>query len=93
MVGRVYNNRSESLRHCTQDLRPGFFLPVRVLSRLYRRLSLERPAAFGRHLNALRKVEWVVYARRPFGGPEPVLEALAHLTESSGIERSRWCGN
>jgi hypothetical protein len=74
--------------------RPGFFLPVRVLSRLFRRLFLERLLAahdagrlqfFGNHapladvrafaayLAPLRKIEWVVYAKRPFGGPEAVL--------------------
>ncbi len=74
--------------------RPGFFLPVRVLSRLFRRLFLDgllalhaagRLAFFGEavgladrdafsaHLAPLRKAEWVVYAKRPFGGPEAVL--------------------
>src|SRR5205085_6279100 len=68
--------------------RPGFFLAVRVLSRLFRRLFLERltaahqtgrleffadqaalaePAAFKAHLAALRKHEWEVHAKRPFG--------------------------
>ena len=77
--------------------RPGFFLPVRVLSRLFRRLFLERltaayqagrleffadqaalaePAAFKNHLDALQKIEWVVYAKRPFGGPDAVLARL-----------------
>src|SRR5438128_1749358 len=67
--------------------RPGFFLSVRVLSRLFRRLFLERlttayqagrlqffaeqvalaePAVFKAHLGALRKVEWVVYAKAAF---------------------------
>lgn len=92
--------------HC----RPGFFLPVRVLSRLYRRLFLERlqaafdntklqffghlahliePAAFGRQLNALRKLEWVVYAKRPFGGPEQVLAYLGRYTHRVAIANSR----
>ena len=74
--------------------RDGFFLPVRVLSRLFRRLFLEKltaayhagrvkffgnqttladPDAFKHHLVPLRKTEWVVYAKRPFGGPEAVL--------------------
>jgi hypothetical protein len=90
--------------------RPGFFLPVRVLSRLYRRLFLERlraafdeaklqffgrlahlvdPAPFGRHLNALREVEWVVYAKRPFGGPEQVLAYLGRYTHRVAIANSR----
>jgi hypothetical protein len=74
--------------------RPGFFLPVRMLSRLFRRLFLEKLGAahdaghlqfFGEHLHLAehdaftaslapcRKAEWVVYAKRPFGGPEAVL--------------------
>src|SRR4051795_5613942 len=77
--------------------RPGFFLPVRVLSSLFRRLFLEaleaafqagelsfhaslaelaEPARFARLLDAARGVTWVVYAKPPFGGPEPVFEYL-----------------
>ena len=72
--------------------RPGFFLPVRVLSRLFRRLFLEKliaaheagrlrffgnhaaladPQVFAAYLAPLRRTEWVVYAKRPFGGPRP----------------------
>jgi Putative transposase/Transposase zinc-binding domain len=90
--------------------RPGFFLPVRVLSRLYRRLFLERlqaaferkqlaffgalgtladPVAFARHLDALRKVEWVVYAKRPFAGPQQVLAYLGRYTHRVAIANSR----
>ncbi len=84
--------------------RPNFFLPVHVLSHLYRRLFLERlqtafdqrqlvlsgnlqrfnePAAFACHLRALRNVKWVVYAKRPFGGPEQVLAYLGRYTIAS----------
>src|SRR5258707_2401623 len=73
--------------------RPGFFLPVRVLSRLFRRLFLEKLIAahaagrlsfFGDHaplaackaftayVSRLRKIEWVVYSKPPFGGPQAV---------------------
>ncbi|MEA2675873.1 MAG: hypothetical protein QOD26_2184 [Betaproteobacteria bacterium] len=90
--------------------RPGFFLPVRVLSRLFRRLFLERLAAahddgrlqffgdrarlaereaFAEHLAPLRKAEWVVYAKRPFGGPEAVLAYLARYTHRVAIANSR----
>ena len=90
--------------------RPGFFLPVRVLSRLFRRLFLEKLAAahdagrlrfFGRHasladaqafaryLAPLRKVEWVVYAKRPFAGPEAVLAYLSRYTRRVAISNSR----
>jgi hypothetical protein len=90
--------------------RPGFFLPVRVLSRFFRRLFLERlgqahaagkltffndlatlavPAAFKAHLRPLRRAEWVVYAKRPFGGPEAVLAYLARYTHRVAISNSR----
>jgi hypothetical protein len=90
--------------------RPGFFLSVRVLSRLFRRLFLERliaayhagrleffagqtalaePTAFQTFLAALRKVEWVVYAKRPFGGPDAVLAYLARYTHRVAIANSR----
>ena len=87
---------------------PGFFLPVRVLSRLFRRLFLDKLAAahrqlqfFGNHapladaqafaayLAPLRKIEWVVYAKRPFGGPEAVLVYLSRYTHRVAIANSR----
>jgi hypothetical protein len=88
--------------------RPGFFLPVRVLSRLFRRLFLQRLVAahqqlqfFGSHaplanaqafatyLAPLRKTEWVVYSKRPFGGPEAVLAYLSRYTHRVAIANSR----
>jgi hypothetical protein len=90
--------------------RSGFFLPVRVLSRLFRRLFLERLLAahqanrlkfFGDHdaladvqaftayLAPLRRAEWVVYAKRPFGGPQAVLAYLSRYTHRVAIANSR----
>src|SRR5258706_9581524 len=90
--------------------RPGFFLPVRVLSRLFRRLFLKALSAaqaagrlsfFGEHahladaqsfaafLVPLRKAEWVVYSKRPFGGPEAVLAYLSRYTHRVAIANSR----
>jgi hypothetical protein len=90
--------------------RPGFFLPVRILSRLFRRLFLaglhaahragrlrffgERacladPDAFAAHLAPLRRSEWVVYAKAPFGGPEAVLAYLSRYTHRVAIANSR----
>ena len=90
--------------------RPGFFLPVRVLSRLFRRLFLEGlaalqaagalqffgdlerladPAAFAACLAPLRKTEWVVYAKPPFGGPEAVLAYLSRYTHRVAISNHR----
>jgi Putative transposase/Transposase zinc-binding domain len=90
--------------------RPRFFLPVRVLSRLFRRLFLDRltvahaggrlaffgdlvdladRAAFTARLAPLRRREWVVYAKRPFAGPEAVLAYLARYTHRVAISSSR----
>ncbi|SFE47746.1 IS91 family transposase [Methylobacterium sp. 13MFTsu3.1M2] len=90
--------------------RPGFFLPVRVLSRLFRRLFLDRLAeahragrltfhgelttlaqagAFAAYLAPLRRAEWVVYAKRPFAGPESVLAYLSRYTHRVAIANSR----
>jgi hypothetical protein len=90
--------------------RPGFFLPVRVLSRLFRRLLLDKLIAaheagqlqfFGNHaplagaqafaayLAPLHKIEWVVYAKRPFSGPAAVLAYLSRYTHRVAIANSR----
>ena len=93
--------------------RPGFFLPVRVLSRRFRTLFLERlrtafaagelrfsgalaalagEAVFAARLGALRGIEWVVYAKRPFAGPEQVLAYLGRYTHRVAIANSRLIG-
>ena len=90
--------------------RPTFFLPVRVLSRLFRRRFLKlltmahadrRLAFFGEHvaltdikafaavLAPLRKAEWVVYAKKPFGGPQAVLAYLSRYTHRVAISNRR----
>jgi putative transposase/transposase-like zinc-binding protein len=88
----------------------GFFLPVRVLSRLFRRLFLDGLAAlraagrlvflgdlapladeraFAAALAPLRRCEWVVYAKRPFAGPQAVLAYLSRYTHRVAISNSR----
>ena len=90
--------------------RTGFFLPVRVLSRLFRRLflaelrtafeagdlgffgdltDLARPVTFHRRLRELHRVNWVVYAKPPFGGPAQMLAYLARYTHRVAIANSR----
>lgn len=95
--------------------KPGFFLHVRVLSRLFRRLFIEgllalhcdgelnffgdlaglsKPQAFATYLAPLRKKEWVVYAKPPFGGPEAVLAYLSRYTPCRHLKqphRKRRC--
>jgi len=50
---------------------------------------LNEPAAFNAFLTSLRKTEWVVYAKRPFSGPEAVLAYLARYTHRVAIANSR----
>jgi hypothetical protein len=90
--------------------RPSFFLPVRVLSRLFRKKFLKSLGAAYRkgalHLSGklepltasaafralCRKaacIEWVVYAKPPFGGPERVLKYLARYTHRVAISNHR----
>jgi hypothetical protein len=93
--------------------RPGFFLSVRVLSRLFRRRFLEellrvhqagKLQFFGEHaaladtqafkawLTPLRQCEWVVYAKRPFAGPQAVLAYLSRYTHRVAISNTRLLG-
>jgi hypothetical protein len=92
------------------DCKNGFFLPVRVLSRLYRGKllallenayatgklqlhgELERlhdPGSFQRLIAEAWRVEWVVYAKPPFGGAEAVLRYLARYTHRVAISNRR----
>jgi hypothetical protein len=90
--------------------KPGFFLPVRVLSRRFRRLFLEYLQSaldsgelqffnalahlrdrcqFARYLAPLRKMKWVVYAKRPFAGPRQVLDYVGRYTHRVAISNNR----
>ena len=51
--------------------------------------GLAEPARFKACVAALRKVEWVVYAKRPFGGPGAVLAYLSRYTHRIAIANSR----
>jgi hypothetical protein len=85
-----------------------FFLPVKVLGSLFRRLFLEKlraaherlqfmgdlaaladEDAFRQFLKPLRQIDWVVYAKPPFGGPEQVLRYLSRYTHRIAISNSR----
>ena len=53
------------------------------------RADLVDPKSFARWLAPLRKCEWVVYAKRPFAGPEAVLAYLSRYTHRVAIANSR----
>ena len=103
-------SRPRRQARCWVGCKPGFFLPVRVLSRLFRRLFLEQlerahrggqlrffgeyadladRARFAQWLVPLRKTEWVVYAKRPFAGPQAVLAHLSRYTHRVAISNRR----
>jgi hypothetical protein len=46
-------------------------------------------AAFLRYIAPIRKKDWVVYAKRPFAGPEEVLKYVARYTHRIAISNNR----
>jgi hypothetical protein len=90
--------------------RYAFFLPVKVLSRVFRgkfhealkrafhdgKLNfhgdlklLAQPKTFAVWLRPLFRNDWVVYSKRPFGGPEHVLRYLGRYTHRVAISNHR----
>jgi len=51
--------------------------------------SLGHPVAFEALCQKVGRMEWVVYAKRPFGGPEQVLKYLARYTHRVAISNRR----
>jgi hypothetical protein len=93
--------------------RAGFFLPIEVLSEVFRgkftdalkslfrrkKLAfhgslawLAEPRSFARFLHTLHQHKWVVYVKKPFGGPEHVLHYLARYTHRVAISNHRLIG-
>lgn len=79
--------------------RSRFLFPVRVMGALFRGKmlgALERAHALGRidlgetDLVPLRKKPWIVYAKRPFGGPEQVIRYLGRYTHRVGLSNHRF---
>jgi len=86
------------------NCKPGFFLPVRVLSKVFRGkfidllkrargkgklIGVADDCEFERPLDASVKHDWVVYAKPPFGGPQQVLKYLARYTHRIAISNRR----
>jgi hypothetical protein len=74
---------------------------VSALRNLYRRgqlqchgslKALREPRAFHQFLRTLYQQEWVVYAKKPFGGPEHVLQYLSRYTHRVAISNHRLLG-
>jgi Putative transposase/Transposase zinc-binding domain len=90
--------------------RYAFFLPVKVLSRVFRGkfvaalncafredrlrfqgslIPLAHPKIFASWLRPLFRKDWVVYSKRPFGGPAYVLQYLGRYTHRVAISNHR----
>jgi len=90
--------------------RRSFFLPVQVLSRVFRGKFVQalkrtfsqgqlgfhgtlkllaQPKIFSAWLRQLFRNDWVVYSKRPFGGPEHVLRYLGAYTHRVAISNHR----
>ena len=90
--------------------RKKFFLPVKVLSRLYRGRFLSQliaahaegklnfhgylgrlanPESFRQYLAQVRTLDWVVYSKPPFAGPEQVVQYLGRYTHRVAISNHR----
>jgi len=84
--------------------KPGFFLPVRVLSKVFRGKFIDllkqayattpfhgitTDTELERLIDASVRTDWVVYAKPPFGGPEQVLKYLSRYTHRIAISNAR----
>ncbi len=81
-----------------------YLFPVEVLGKLFRGkfldaldaahrkqqlIHVEAPAAFGPLMTKLYGKAWVVYAKRPFAGPEQVYSYLGRYTHRVGLSNRR----
>jgi hypothetical protein len=54
--------------------------------------ALQDPQAFSRHLDPVRNVKWVVYAKPPFAGPQQVVDYVGRYTHRVAISNHRIVG-
>lgn len=76
------------------DTKRKILFPVRALSVMFRGkmshlLNKQLPEDFKRIQKELYKTPWVVYAKRPFGGPGQVIEYLGRYTHKIAISNHR----
>ena len=81
--------------------RPNFLFPVKALSRVFRGKFLDLlkqacekgkiPAATN-EIKASRQKNWVVYAKKPFGSPQTVLDYLGRYTHRVALSNNRILG-
>jgi predicted Zn-ribbon and HTH transcriptional regulator len=78
--------------------RPNFLFPITALSRVFRGKFLDLlqqacdkgkiPAA-NNEIKASRQKNWVVYAKKPFGSPQTVLDYLGRYTHRVALSNNR----
>ncbi len=70
-----------------------YLFAVKALSKVYRAKYVALLKANGKNdkllLNSLFDKDWVVYAKRPFGGPKQVIEYLGRYTHKVAISNHR----
>jgi len=81
VLGARFRNRFlKALRTAHEKGELSFFGEQKVLA---------DPAWFAEHLRPLRNIGWIVYAKRPFAGPETVLTYLSRYTHRVAISNRR----
>jgi hypothetical protein len=84
------------------EARRKYLFPVKVMAKLFRGLFLDglrrahaageldvAAADLAQLIDSLYRTDWVVYAKRPFGGPEQVFKYLGRYTHRVGISNQR----
>ena len=83
--------------------RDEYLFPVQVMGKLFRgkmldalrraeqrgKLRIHDPARFAATVAGLYRKDWVVYCKRPFGGPEQVIKYLGQYTHRVGLSNHR----
>jgi len=81
VLGAVFRGKfHEALKRAFQDGKPNFHGDLKLLA---------QPKTFAAWLRPLFRKDWVVYAKRPFGGPEHVLRYLGRYTHRVAISNHR----
>ena len=80
MLGAVSRQVHEALKRAFHDGKLNFHGDLRLLA---------QPKTFAAWLRPLFRKDWVVYSKRPFGGPEHVLRYLGGYTHRVAISNHR----
>jgi hypothetical protein len=81
VLGRVFRGKfHEALKRAFQDGKLNFHGDSKLLA---------QPKTFAAWLRPLFRKDWVVYAKRPFGGPQHVLRYLGRYTHRVAISNHR----